>query len=196
MRLPSNHYDREHIIRIADYLKKWTEIPLSITGGYDIEEVKEFDKLFGTLLRSTEDNLRDDPLLENDAFIKSWLYRGPLYRIIHPCHIEDKRYRYGVRYDFPKVKYHRMVSHWTDDCSFSGLLYKLSAEEPYIILEADTKNHIAFDVNGFRKVFGFEERYTEKEREFIFPMYKECIKEYRMSISEFVELKKKHDGET
>ena len=46
-------------------------------------------------------------------------------------------------------------------------------------------------MNGFRKEYGCEERFTEKEREFIFPMYKECIKEYRMSIREFADLKQK-----
>lgn len=58
--------------------------------------------------------------------------------------------------ELPCVDYHGMIAHWTDDYSFPGLMYKLSPEEECIVLEADTKEHIAFDVNGFRKEYGFE----------------------------------------
>ena len=58
-----------------------------------------------------------------------------------------------------------------------------------IILEADTQDHLAFDVNKFRKTYKCEKHNTEKEREVIFPMYKECIKEYKMSVNEFIQFK-------
>ena len=52
------------------------------------------------------------------------------------------------------------------------------------------KRFFAFDVNKFRKAYRCERHFTEREREIIFPMYKENIKEYRMTINEFVKLKK------
>ena len=55
--------------------------------------------------------------------------------------------------------------------------------------EADTTERFAFNVNKFRKVYKCEEFYTKNEREFIFPMYKEHIKEYRMTIKEFIQMK-------
>ena len=57
------------------------------------------------------------------------------------------------------------------------------------ILEADTQNHIAFDVNKFRKQYDCENPFTAKEREIVFPMYKECIEEYRMTVNEFIHIK-------
>ena len=65
-----------------------------------------------------------------------------------------------------------MISHWTDDYTFQGLMYKLNTETPYILLEADTQNHLAFDVNKFRREYNCENRFTAKEREIIFSMYK------------------------
>ena len=62
-------------------------------------------------------------------------------------------------------------------------------DEEYIILEADTREHLAFDVNKFREVNDVQEPYTQGENEIIFPMYKENIKEYRMTINEFVSMK-------
>ena len=89
----------------------------------------------------------------------------------------------------PDVQYHQMIAHWTSDYTFSGLLYKLSPEEEYIILEADTGKHFGFDVNKFYTSNGADNRYTKVEQEIIFPMYEECTKEYRMSISDFINLK-------
>ena len=79
----------------------------------------------------------------------------------------------------PEVNYHRMVTHWTSDYTFTGLLAtaKIFDDEEYIILEADTREHLAFDVNKFRKVNDAQEPYTQGENEIIFPMYKENIKE-------------------
>ena len=91
----------------------------------------------------------------------------------------------------PEIEYHGMISHWTKDYTFKGLLHKLPSKEKYIILEADTQDHIGFDVNKFRKSFNCEKPNTEIEQEIIFPMYKDCIKEYRMTINEFVEFKQK-----
>ena len=83
-----------------------------------------------------------------------------------------------------------MISHWTDDCTFEGLTHKLCPDEQYIILEANTQDHIAFDVNKFRKKYKCKKTNTEKEREIIFPMYKECIiKEHNMSVKDFIRFK-------
>ena len=83
-----------------------------------------------------------------------------------------------------------MISHWTDDYTFKGLMYKLNAKTKYIILEADTQDHLGFNVNKFRRVYNCEKPNTEKEREIIFPMYKECIIEHRrMSVEQFIRLK-------
>ncbi len=48
-------------------------------------------------------------------------------------------------------------------------------------------NYILFK---FRKIYKCENPYTAKEREIIFPMYKECIiKEHYMSINDFIRFK-------
>lgn len=39
---------------IIEYLRVWTSIPLTTNGGYDIEDLKFFDGLLGTLLKHTE----------------------------------------------------------------------------------------------------------------------------------------------
>ncbi len=180
--------DEDWIYIIAQYLNEWTEIPLSTSSGYNVENLKFFDGLLGTLLKQTERICRECPNALNEAFIDSWIYQGKLYRVMHGYveYDEDE----GEKYVIPEVEYHGMISHWTDDHTFEGLTHKLSRDEKYIILEADTKVRLAFDVNKFRKTYGYERPFTEKEREIIFPMYKENIKEYRMTINEFVELKK------
>jgi len=91
----------------------------------------------------------------------------------------------------PEVNYHGMITHWTSDYSFKGLLAtaKIFDNEEYVILEAETGEHLAFDVNKFRKANNVIEPYTQGENEIIFPMYKENIKEYRMTIRAFIEKK-------
>ena len=49
----------------------------------------------------------------------------------------------------PTIDYHRMITHWTDDYTFEGLTYKLPRDCEYIILEAETKEHLAFDVKSW-----------------------------------------------
>lgn len=183
--------NEEWMIILIRYLHAWTEIPLNPTCGYDLENLEFFNGLIGYLIKTTEYNLRNYPEMLDEIFIDSWKYEGKLYRVLHPHLVEDSEAEDGVSLLLPEVDYHGMITHWTDDYTFSGLMYKLNAEEEYIILEADTKEHIAFDVNKFRKVYDFENPYTAKEREFIFPMYKDCIKEYRMSIKDFISLKNK-----
>lgn len=179
--------DKEWIGIIAKYLKGFTEIPLEDTNGYDIEELKFYDGLLGTLLKHTEYISKNYPQILNQEFVNSWKYQGELYRVMHKCLTIGKDGR--EIYRFRKVNYHKMITHWTDDYTFKGLMHKLSDDEEYIILEADTKEHFAFDVNRFRKIYKCEEFYTRDEREFIFPMYKENIKEYRMTIKEFIQMK-------
>ena len=177
------------IFLLSKVLKSWTEIPLSPFSGYDKDVLKFYDGFLGTLIHQTEEVLKEWPEYGNDDFIKPWKYQGKLYRVLHECPHEDHRCIDGYRMELPKVDYHRMISHWTDDYSFEGLMYKLSSKTQCVILEANTGDHIGFDVNGFRNAFGCAEHFTEGEREIIFPTYKECIKEYRMTIEEFTKMK-------
>ena len=179
--------DDEWICILAHYLKGWTETPLSSFNGYDIETLKFYDGFIGTLLKQTERISACCSYLLNDRFVNSWKYQGKLYRVMHPNLTVDEDGKEIV--SLPKVDYHGMITHWTDDYTFQALLHKLSDDEECIILEADTADHFAFDVNKFRIEYNCRESYTEKEREFVFPMYKECIKEYRMTIKQFTEEK-------
>ena len=189
---PNLGFSNEEWLYILErYLKGWTEIPLNNSRGYNIETLKLYDGFLGTLLKRTERMYIDYSDCLDSHFVNSWKYQGKLYRVIHSHYVFDNEEAEEPRLIMPQVDYHRMISHWTDDYTFAGLQYKLNPDAEYIILEADTGDHFAFDVNGFRKEYGCEERFTEKEREFIFPMYKECIKEYRMSINEFADKKKK-----
>ena len=181
--------DEDWIYILRQYLNGWTEIPLSDNSGYNIDELKFYDGFIGYLLKRTEYYLKEYPDFLDKAFIDSWAYQGKLYRIIHKAYAENNKTKRGYSFCLPKVNYHGMISHWTDDYTFKGLMYKLSEREKYIILEANTQEHLGFDVNKFRKTYNCEKSYTEKEREVIFPMYKECIKEYRMSVNEFIQLK-------
>ena len=193
--LPNIGLNEEELIYLVyKYVSSWTEIPLSICDGYDIEQLRFYDAFLGTLIRNTEEFLRNYPGYENDGFIRSWKYQGKLYRLLHEAPHIDRRYLDGYRLELPSVEYHRMVSHWTDDYSFKGLMYKLSPQTQYIILEADTNDHLAFDIYGFLNKYGFRIPKTENEREFIFPMYKECITEYRMTVEEFVGKKLKDEN--
>ena len=151
--------------------------------------MKFYDGFIGYLIKQTEQFLKEHPDRLNKKFVNSWKHQGKLYRIIHPIIIEDETAEDCYSCKLTDIEYHKMISHWTDDYTFQGLMYKLNLETPYIILEADTQEHIAFDVNKFRKTYNCENPYTAKEREIIFPMYKECIKEYRMSVSEFIHMK-------
>ena len=181
--------DDEWLYIIERYLKGWTETPLTSLEGYDIDTLKFYDGLIGTLLKQTERVHKIWPDCLDNRFVGSWKYQGKLYRIMHPVMYVDKDGNESRA--LPEVEYHGMITHWTDDYTFAGLLQKTNPNWEYIILEADTGDHFAFNVNGFRKEYGCEEPFTQKEREFIFPMYKECIKEYRMSITEFATIKKK-----
>lgn len=183
-----NFTDEEWICIITKYLDGFTEIPLSMSSGYDIEELKFYDGLIGTLLKHTEYISENCPKDLNKKFVNSWKYQGKLYRVMHKTITLGKGNR--EYYRFRKINYHGMIAHWTDDYTFGDLMYKLSDEEEFIILEADTKKHFAFDVNKFRKKYKCRRTNTEKEREFIFPMYKENITEYRMTIKDFIQMKK------
>ena len=186
-----NFTDEEWIEIIKEYLNGWTEIPLNPSNGYDIDELKFYDGLLGTLLKDTEFFIKNDPTLVNKKFVGSWKYQGKLYRVIHPHYVFDNDDYMHPRIVMPDVEYHGMISHWTDDYTFKGLMYKLFDDVEYIILETDTKDRLAFDVNKFRKKHNCRKWNTEKEREIIFPMYRENTKEYRMTINEFMEIKKK-----
>lgn len=185
---PNVHFfDNEWIEIIKEYLNGWTEIPLSTSSGYDIDELKFYDGLLGTLLKDTESLINNVPSYVNKDFVESWKYQGKLYRAIHGfCMLDENDEEIHI---MPTVDYHGMISHWTDDYTFNGLMYKLSPDCEYIILETDTEVHLAFDVNKFRKAYNCEKAFTEKEREIIFPMYKENTKEYRMTINEFIRMK-------
>ena len=186
-----NFTDEEWIYMITKYLDGFTEIPLSTSDGYDIEELKFYDGLLGTLLKHTEYISENCPLMLNKKFVNSWKYQGKLYRVMHKTITLGKGNREYSR--FRKINYHGMITHWTDDYTFKGLLLtnnKIFDDEEYIILEADTKEHFAFDVNKFREKYKCRRTNTEKEREFIFPMYKENITEYRMTIKDFIQMKK------
>lgn len=180
--------DDEWIYVIIKCLKGFTEIPLSHTSSYNIENLKFYDGLLGTLLKHTEEISNYCPQILNNEFVDSWKYQGKLYRVMHKTITLGKDNREKLR--FPKINYHSMITHWTDDFTFKGLMDKLSDKEKYIILEGDTKEHFAFDVNKFRKSYNCEEIYTEKEREIIFPMYKENIIEYYMTVNDFIQMKK------
>jgi hypothetical protein len=82
-----------------------------------------------------------------------------------------------------------MITHWTTDFSFEALTHKLGLNTKYIILEADTQNRLAFDVNKFREINEINEVYTKKEDEIIFPIYRKHIKEFFMTINDFKDLK-------
>lgn len=185
--------DDDWIYILIHYLNSWTEIPLIDCGEYDLEELKFYDGFIGFLIKETEKYLNNSDYSKyiNIKFIESWKYQGKLYRIIHGNMIEDNEEDDGYSCKLPQVNYHGMITHWTDDYSFKGLMYKLSDDEEYIILEADTKEHIGFDINKFRKNYGCEKNTTENEREVIFPMYKDCIKEYKMTVKEFIQLKER-----
>lgn len=183
-----NLNDEEWIYIITEYLNGWTEIPLSLSDGYDVDKLKFYDGLLGTLLKETEKLLKLAPAYINREFVDSWKYQGKLYRVIHSHYDFDDEESEPHRV-MPNVDYHRLITHWTDDYTFEGLTYKLPTDCEYIILEAETRDRIAFDVNRFRKIYHCERPFTQKEREIIFPMYKENIKEYSMTINEFIELK-------
>lgn len=107
----------------------------------------------------------------NVNFVNAWKYQEVIYRVLYPRRVENNKTG-KISYKLPKVKYHRMISHWTTDYSFEAL-HKLSRTQKYVILEADTKEHLGFDVNKFRKIYSCINVYTQNEQEIIFPMYKE-----------------------
>lgn len=138
---------------IIEYLRVWTSIPLTTNGGYDIEDLKFFDGLLGTLLKHTEYLLKEYPSYLDKEFVDSWKYQGKLYRVIHPNYVFDND-SIEPHTVMPEVNYHGMITHWSSDYTFEGLLAtaKIFDDEEYIILEADTSDHLAFDVNKFRQV--------------------------------------------
>ncbi len=179
-----NLSDNEWIDLLKRYLKQWTEIPLTTSEGYDIEELIFFDGFIGTLIRQTEYKLKNN-LEINKEFVDSWKYQGKLYRALHA---EISFENGSCILKLPEVNYHRMIAHWTTDYSFSKLRNKLCCEEEHKILVAETGDHLAFDVNRFRKRYHCVDPHTEDENEVIFPMYKECIIEYKMTLKEFEEM--------
>lgn len=185
-----NFSDDDWIEIIKKYLDGWTEIPLNSNQGYNKEELKFYDGLLGTLLIDTENLIKYNYPCINKKFVNSWKYQGKLYRIIHPCYLYEEDNILNPKLIMPKVDYHGMISHWTDDYTFSGLMYKLNYDEKYLILEVDTKEHLAFNVNKFRKKYHCRKISTEKEREFIYPMLKENTIEHYMSVKEFINVKK------
>ena len=186
--------DREWIEIIIRYLNSWTEIPLTNNDDYDKEDLKFYDGLLGTLLKHTEWLMINAPKDLNKKFVNSWKYQGKLYRVMHSYYVCDSEGYLTGQSVMPEVDYHGMISHWTNDYTFAGLMDKLDPDEQYIILETDTQDHLAFDVNKFRKTYSCRKQFTEKEREFIFPICKENTTEYRMTINEFIQMKRTTEG--
>ena len=145
--------DEQWIYIISQYLNSWTEIPLNVMDGYNIDELKFYDGLLGYLLKDTEKSIKYCPDMIDREFVKSWKYQGKIYRIIHHCIKESNKTKCGHTYRMPKINYHGMIAHWTSDYTFEGMKHKLSPNKKFIILEADTKNHIAFNINKFRKTY-------------------------------------------
>jgi len=185
--------DDDWIYFLIRCLKGWTEIPLSSTNGYDKDTLKFYDGILGLLLKQTEQFEKEYPSALNMDFVNSWKYQGKIYRVMHSQIMENSKNKRGYSYRLPKVDYHGMISHWTIDYTFDAL-HKLSRCTKYIILEADTKEHFAFDINRFREKNNCFDEYTRREEEIIFPMYKECITEYRMTINEFIDMKNKESS--
>jgi len=175
-------------------LRGWTEIPLRTHGGYSKDLLKFYDGIIGYVIKDVERMYRDFPKYVNMVFLDSWKYQGKLYRVIHKSVFLDENNDEGFSYKLPEVEYHNMITHWTTDYTFQGLMHKLSDEEEYIILEAETRDKFAFDVNKYRKANGISEVYTEGEREVIFPMYQEHITEHKMNVKQFIELKEKRNN--
>lgn len=188
--LPNVKFTDEQWIYILNMvLRGWTEIPLSTTSGYNKDRLKFYDGIIGLILKDTEIMIKDYPNSLNQSFVDSWKYQGILYRVMHKHIVEDSSSEDGYSNKLQKVVYHEMITHWTTDYTFSALRYKLGVDTEYIILEVDTMGHLAFDVNKYREVNDIQEVYTRDEREVIFPMYKDCIKEYLMTINEFIKMK-------
>jgi hypothetical protein len=181
--------DEQWIYILKVVLVGWTEIPLNPTYGYNKDKLKFYDGIIGLILKDTERIAKHYPKSLNKSFVNSWKYQGKLFRVMHGTEVEDNQSEDGFSLQLPEVEYHEMITHWTTDYTFSALMNKLRGNSKYIILEADTSEHFAFDVNRFREVNGVQEIYTQEEREVIFPMYKDCIKEHRMTINEFVKMK-------
>lgn len=186
--------DDEWIYFLFRILKGWTEIPLSSESGYDRDTLQFYDGIIGLLLKQTEQFQKEYPDALDMEFVNAWKYQGKIYRVLHSQVVANNKIKCGYSSKLPKVEYHDMISHWTTDYTFDALLYKLSSSTKYIILEADTKEHFALDINGFREKYECLEEYTKGEQEIVFPMYKECITEYRMTINEFVEMKNKESS--
>lgn len=102
---------------ILQYLKEWTEIPLNPNYGYDIVELKFFDGFLGTLLKQTEFFVKECLSEVNKEFVGSWKYQGKLYRVMHSHYVFNDN-SIEPRIVMPKVNYHRMITHWTDDYTF------------------------------------------------------------------------------
>lgn len=180
--------DDEWICFLIKCLKGWTEIQFTPTGGYNKDILKFYDGIIGLLLKQTERFQKDCPEALNMEFVNSWKYQGKIYRVMHSRIVENNKRRRGYSCRLPKVDYHGMISHWTTDYKFEAL-HKLNPNTKCIILEADTNEHFAFDINCFRKKYDCLEEYTKGEQEIIFPMYKNCITEYHTTINEFIDKK-------
>lgn len=117
-----NFSDTDWIYILQQYLNGWTEIPLNISDGYSLDKLKFYDGFIGLLLKQTEQYLKEYPTILDKEFIDSWRYQGKLYRIIHANHVKSNKTKIGYCYRLPKVKYHGMITHWTDDYTFDGLI--------------------------------------------------------------------------
>ena len=171
------------------YLRGWTSIPFTRDEGYDRDLLKFYDEFIGALLKETEKDISGSYELSSRDVNRACAYRGKLYRILHAVLPDDGRKSGGIGL-LPDVEYHGMITHWTDDVTFSDLRSSLAQNRKYIILEADTGSHIGLDVNRFFEYIGAEE---PGKREIIFPMYRDCIKEYRMTLGKFLEMKEQRD---
>ena len=190
LEFPNIKIKDEYWVRIiSECLNGWTEESLSLNNGFCQETLKFYDGLIGTVIKHGE-KLYSSMDESEKEIVDSWKYQGKLYRVIHPHYVPVDGSQ-EPRVIMPEVNYHRMITHWTSDYTFKGLLAtaKMFDDEEYIILEADTREHLAFDVNKFRQVNNAQEIYTQGENEIIFPMYRENIKEYRMTINDFIRTK-------
>lgn len=171
---------------IANYVMSWVEEPLSSGDDYNIDRLKFYDGLLGYLLKETERYIQEgvfDSDIIDTNFMNSWLYRGPIYRVLHK----------NNNGNMPKVNYHGMIGHWTKDYHFGGLNYKLDFNDTFIVLKSDTGDHIGFDVTKYIICNNLRPSPILNEREIIYPMIKRNVTEYKMSINEFIRMMESED---
>lgn len=170
---------------IAITMEQFRQIPMC-SGGYDEEGLRFYDGVLGNLIRMRDRMVEFDyisTMSDLSDFSSKWEYQGNIYRVIGKSYVYPKDENREPYKRMPAIKWHGMIASWSSSYDFTTGFNHIYPHTKYTIIHANTGKSAGIDVNKFSEYLGCYNRYTACEKEIIFPMKKEFVKNIYKNIT-------------